>query len=129
MRRMGWMVSMLSMPLIGCGGDATSAMIRNDAESPISPVAMRAPDAPPRTISVPDAVALPADVVAFRKRRDQCDHFRGEEPGDEARAIELEKALNRTCLGTDVELAGLRHRYRDNAAVIAALQDYEDQVE
>ncbi len=129
MRRMGWMVSMLGLPLIECGGDAMSATIRNDAGFPASRVAMPAPDAAPRTMSVPDVVALPADVVAFCKRRDQCDHFRGEEPGDEARATELATALEKACRGTDADLARLRQRYRGNAAIIAALRKYEDQVE
>lgn len=133
MRRMVWMMSMPGLPLIGYGGDAMSATIRHDAGASTSPPAFPtstpASGAAPRTRATSDAGVLPADVVRFRKRRDQCDHLRGEEAGDEARAIELEKKLNRTCRGTDVELAGLRRRYRGNAAVIAALRSCEDRVE
>ena len=75
------------------------------------------------------ASTLPADVTAFRTRRDQCDHFRGEEADDDARAAELEKALNRTCKGTDAQLTRLRSRYAGNKAVTAALAGYENDVE
>ena len=73
--------------------------------------------------------ALPADVTAYRARRDQCDHFRGEEAEDDVRAAQLEKALNRTCKGTDAELIKLRGKYAGNKAVIAALAEYESEVE
>ncbi|MCC2976434.1 hypothetical protein LK533_07075 [Sphingomonas sp. PL-96] len=72
---------------------------------------------------------LPADVVAFRERRDECDHFRGEDPYDAERAAFLSEALARTCTGTDAELKALRARYAANAAILAALADYEDEAE
>lgn len=75
------------------------------------------------------AQPLPADVVAFRAKRDECDHFRGEEPTDEARGAFLAKALERTCTGTDAALARLRKRYAGTPAVIAVLADYENEVE
>ena len=44
---------------------------------------------------------LPADVVAFMERRDQCDHYRGEDPGqDTTRAAKLKRNLMQTCKGT-----------------------------
>ena len=72
---------------------------------------------------------MPADVVAFRSKRDKCDYFRGEEPTDAARASELEKLLDRTCKGTDAAQAALRKRYAGNASVRAALADYDSEVE
>ena len=75
------------------------------------------------------AASLPADVVAFRAKRDECDHFRGEEPTDQARATFLTKAMERTCTGIDAALIDLRKRYAGNAAVVSALADYEDEVE
>jgi hypothetical protein len=94
--------------LIGYGGDAASGQsVRGRA----------------------GVAALPADVVAFRERRDRCDHLRGEEPGDEARAVELEKALHLTCHGTDAQLSHLRRKYRRNAAVVATLRRYENRIE
>ena len=71
----------------------------------------------------------PADVVAFRRRRDECDHFRGEEPYDATRAAFLRAALARTCKGTDAQLAALRKRYAGNAALLRALAGYESNVE
>jgi hypothetical protein len=72
---------------------------------------------------------LPADVRAFKLNRDACDHFRGEEPTDEARAKFLTDAMRKNCTGTDNALKALRRRYAGNAAVSAALRDYEGQVE
>lgn len=76
------------------------------------------------------ASALPADVAAFKAKRDQCDHFRGEDPGeDEARAAQLERKLEQTCKGTDARLKALRRQYAGNPKVVAALAHYEDDVE
>ncbi|MDQ2138172.1 hypothetical protein RBI14_08330 [Alcaligenaceae bacterium B3P038] len=78
----------------------------------------------------PAPSALPADVVSFIAGRDQCDHFRGEDPGDdEARAESLQSKLEQTCRGTDARLATLRRHYADNATVKAALAGYEKNVE
>lgn len=76
------------------------------------------------------ASTLPADVVAFKAKRDQCDHFRGEDPGeDEARAAQLQRKVDQTCKGTDARLKALRRQYADNPKVMAALAHYEDDVE
>jgi hypothetical protein len=72
---------------------------------------------------------LPADVVTFRTRRDDCDHFRGEEAYDAERKAFLKAALQRTCTGTDRELAALRRRHAANPAAVAALRNYEDRIE
>lgn len=72
---------------------------------------------------------LPAEVIAFRVRRDQCGHYRGEEAYDAKRAAELERGLSRTCKGTDSKLLTLRRRYVGNATVIAVLAKYESDVE
>lgn len=85
---------------------------------PATPGAEPAPDAP-----------LPAEVAAFRERRDECDHFRGEDPYDAERAAFLSEALTRTCTGTDAELKALRARYAGDPRVLAALADYEDEAE
>jgi hypothetical protein len=73
--------------------------------------------------------ALPADVAAFIQRRDACDHLRGEEPYDAARAAELKRGLAENCTGTDRELAALRRKYAAQARVMKRLSRYEDQVE
>ncbi|MEM1132249.1 MAG: hypothetical protein AAGH53_04875 [Pseudomonadota bacterium] len=77
----------------------------------------------------PFADAIPADVRRFIVRRQGCDHFRGEPPYDEQRAEFLAKQIEETCTGTDAELAGLRRKYDDYAAIIAALSDFEDSIE
>ncbi|MEO1046228.1 MAG: hypothetical protein AAFX04_12375 [Pseudomonadota bacterium] len=75
------------------------------------------------------AANIPPDVRRFIVRRQGCDHFRGEPPYDAERARFLEQSIAETCTGTDAELAGLRQRYRDNAAIIEALSDFEDSIE
>ncbi|HEX8570895.1 MAG TPA: hypothetical protein VF699_13380 [Caulobacteraceae bacterium] len=75
------------------------------------------------------AAELPDDVIAFQKQRDACDHFRGEEPYDAARAKFIETRLDELCTGTDQRLAELRAKYRDRADVAAALSGYEAVVE
>lgn len=72
---------------------------------------------------------LPADVLAFRARRNACDHFRGEEAADAARAAFLEKRLARTCTGTDAALASLKRRYVDRPDVMTVLSHYEERIE
>ncbi len=75
------------------------------------------------------AADLPADVSAFVEERQQCDHFRGEEPYDEARRVEIDSALDRYCRGTDARLAKLKTKYRHDAAVCDALAAFEDKIE
>lgn len=72
---------------------------------------------------------LPRDVAGFIARRDRCDHFRGEESEDPARAAEIRRALTANCRGTDAELARLRRRYAGNPAIRARLAGYESRVE
>ena len=108
----------------------TSQAVPAEAPAPAPPVI---PTSGPSPSATPDAkpttVALPADVVSFRAKRDECDHFRGEEPADEARADFLEKALARTCTGTDAALAALKKRYADQPAVMAVLSNYDEGIE
>jgi hypothetical protein len=72
---------------------------------------------------------LPAPVVAFRTRRDACDHFRGEDPYDAQRAAFLAREVAKQCKGTDQALADLRKRYAHDAKVMGVLKDYEDTIE
>ncbi len=72
---------------------------------------------------------LPGDVAGFLARRECCDHFRGEESDDPARAAEIRRALAANCRGTDAELARLRRRYAGNPAIRARLAALERQVE
>lgn len=72
---------------------------------------------------------LPADVAMFKKHRDLCDHFRGEEPYDAERRTFLEESLKKYCTGTDQELASLRAKYKNNLVVLKVLSEYEDAIE
>ena len=108
----------LATPAAGGGSAGNSGAAPDAAHSP-----MRAAGDAPRPAS------RLADVVAFRQRRDECDHFRGEEPYDAKRAAFLRAALARTCKGTDAELAALRKRYAGNPAALRALAGYEPTVE
>jgi predicted lipoprotein len=76
------------------------------------------------------AADLPADVAAFVEERQHCDHFRGEDAYDEARAKEINAALDRYCTGTDARLAKLKAKYsKGPAAVATALGEFEDRIE
>lgn len=75
------------------------------------------------------APRLPADVSKFIERREACDHFRGEEAYDEARAKELAVALEKNCKGTDAQLAGLRKKYAKDKKIMRRLKGYENRVE
>jgi len=84
------------------------------------------------TVLIPAAFAqgkLPPDVNRYVERRDNCDHFRGEEPYDAARREFLTKQLKAFCTGTDRQLEALKRKYRKNKAVLIRLQDYEVQIE
>jgi hypothetical protein len=73
--------------------------------------------------------AIPKEVLAFKTRRDLCDHFRGEEAYDEDRRRFLEANLKRYCMGTDQELGQLKKKYQKNKAVMKVLTEYEENIE
>ncbi len=83
----------------------------------------------PASHAAPAVAALPAEIVEFRRRRDACDHFRGEEPYDAKRAAFLAAETRKHCAGTDRALAELRRRHAGDPAARAALAGYEDRVE
>lgn len=72
---------------------------------------------------------LPPDVAAFVARRDRCDHLRGEDAEDVARRAAITRALEADCRGTDAELARLRQRHADDAAVRHRLSGYDPDIE
>lgn len=84
---------------------------------------------PPRVPAASKASAVPADLAAFRARRDACDHFRGEEPYDAKRAAFLAAEVAKACAGTDRELADLRKRHAGDAKAMGVLKRYEDKIE
>jgi hypothetical protein len=72
---------------------------------------------------------LQRDIATFTTRRDLCDHFRGEEPYNAARAREIAAKVKRYCIGTDRELQRLRKKYAHNPRVLKTLNAYEDTIE
>jgi hypothetical protein len=74
-----------------------------------------------------DARTSPVDL--FTTHRDQCDHFRGEEPFNAARAREIATKMKRYCTGTDRELRRLRKKYAHDPRILKRLSQYEDSIE
>ncbi len=72
---------------------------------------------------------LPADVTAFIEKRGTCDHFRGEEAYDAARAAYINKQLHLNCKDTDKTLSVLRKKYAANPIVLRELAGYETTIE
>lgn len=77
----------------------------------------------------PEPVPLPKDVAAYIERRNQCEHFIGEEPYDEARRKYLTQVIRETCTGSNRDLAALRHKYRDRPEVLESLAEFYDLAE
>jgi hypothetical protein len=74
-------------------------------------------------------LVLPSDVQAFIEKREECDHWRGEEPYDEARREEINAGTNKTCTGTDAALAAMKRKYESNVAVTKRLADFDSVIE
>jgi hypothetical protein len=76
---------------------------------------------------------VPREVEAFVKKRDACDHFRGEvpDPGPDqmVRMKEVSDAIAEFCSGTDAELGTLRARYRKDSSIMQRLAGYESRIE
>lgn len=75
------------------------------------------------------AVEHPVDLRQFLERREECDHWRGEAAYDKERQRDLDRAVCRTCAGTDAELARLKKKYRANPGVMDVLDELEDRIE
>ena len=69
------------------------------------------------------------DVDAFMQRREMCDHFRGEDAYNQARAKEIDAGVKEYCTGTDKELEGLKAKYAKDPKVMDELGGYEDPIE
>jgi hypothetical protein len=70
-----------------------------------------------------------SDLDTFIARRDQCDHFRGEEAYDKARGRFLARQMRKYCKGTDKALARLKALHANDAKAMAVLSKYEDRIE
>jgi hypothetical protein len=71
---------------------------------------------------------LPDDVQAFIKLQEECEHWAGEEPYDDARAKEIAKAMaDLHCDDARKQEQELRRRYPNDQAVLDALNERADQ--
>jgi len=73
--------------------------------------------------------ALPGDIRAFIKRRDNCDHFRGETASVEDRQAEIDRQLDRLCRGSDADVAHLKRKYIGKKTVLKILGTYDPVIE
>lgn len=73
------------------------------------------------------------EVDHFVKKRDLCDHLRGEIPDpDPAHPEDMDeviKNINRSCKGTDAELQRLKVRYASDTKIMEILSRYENRIE
>jgi hypothetical protein len=127
-----------ALALCALGGCAARPFATFDDPRPEGRLSLRersrceVPDAP---VDQPNWCDYPHEVRVFLDQRDGCDHFRGEpipEPADDPggeRRRQIETALRELCTGTDAELLRLRARYRNDAAVSAALGELESDIE
>ena len=125
----GWLwiwIVCVAATLPACGDSGRGSPAKPEAAASASAVAAVA-DARPAAPAT--QALLSADIVAFRERRDACDHFRGEDAYDAKRAAFLAAEVARTCTGSDRALADLRKQYASDAQALAALKDYEDKIE
>ncbi len=85
-------------------------------------------------LSTAPMAALPQEVASFVVERDTCEHFRGEpiegtSPEQFERRTFVQESLEVYCAGTDHRLAALKKRFAGNAAVMMALENYEEAID
>ena len=126
--RHGWLwiwIVFVAATLPACGESGRDSPAKPEAAASAPAVAAAAGARP----ATPTEAPLPVAIVAFRERRDACDHFRGEDAYDAKRAAFLAAEVAKACAGTDRALADLRQRHAGDARALAALKDYENKVE
>lgn len=72
---------------------------------------------------------LPRDVAQFLKKREACDHWRGESGYDDERQADIDWSICQSCPGTDTALVRLKRKHQSNPAVLSRLQELEDEIE
>ncbi len=72
-------------------------------------------------------VGVPGAVKAFVARREDCNHWAGEDAYDAARGREIERAVNRLhCDRLDDEATALKARYGADPRVAKAIDESAD---
>jgi hypothetical protein len=107
----------MAMATLGCG--AREGAPAGTAKGPATATA---------TASTP-AAAAGQDLRDFVARRQQCDHFRGEEGSTPKRQAELAAKLQEFCAGTDAALTALKNKYRDDSAASKTLAGFDANIE
>ena len=69
------------------------------------------------------------DLRDFVARRQQCDHFRGEEATNAKRQAELDAQLQKFCKGTDAQLPALKKKYQGDKAASKTLAGFDANIE
>jgi hypothetical protein len=71
------------------------------------------------------------DLATYLERRAMCDHMRGEfpDPPDAERMHDIMAQVDQFCPGSDAQLAQLKARYRDDAAVSKELDALDPHIE
>ncbi|PHV11330.1 hypothetical protein [Chitinimonas sp. BJB300] len=76
-------------------------------------------------------VSIPKDVERFIKKREGCDHFRGEvaDTNDKKRQKDIQSNIKKLCAGTDRQLNTLLKKYKGKAFIIERLSEFEPDIE
>jgi hypothetical protein len=69
-----------------------------------------------------ESVAVPGEVRDLFEVARECLHWRGEDPYDQERARDIERATQRTCQDRTARYADLERKYRDQPAVLFLLR-------
>ena len=104
-----------------CSPAAPTAEPEKAAPAPAVPAATLAPAASP---APPPASSDAAALNAFVERGDICGHFAGEEPFDDARARQINAAMDANrCETLEADAAALRARYAGKTAELARIAE------
>ena len=95
----------------------------------LATLACSAGESRPAAASAASSTAAGNDLRIFIARREQCDHFRGEETSSTKRQAELDLKLKEFCAGTDAQLAALKKKYRNDKNVSKTLAGFDARIE
>ena len=78
----------------------------------------------------PRSPAVPLEVRKYIKERQLCDHFLGEDGGDDKeRQKFIDKNVNKLCTDTDQKLERLLKKYAADPVVIEELREFETSIQ
>ncbi len=113
---------LLMVPLAAC---EQAAVVPGPVEAPVPPEAVAAPAPAPQAVDEdPPMLAalrngMPPDVSDFIRRAVVCNHWAGEEPYDDERRAQINRAVQTLrCREIDADQAALREQYQGNEDVL-----------